>query len=296
MKNTKALVTIIIGDETRHFWQTYVRDSWEKYANRYGYDIVIIEGYLDDSPKGHARRIPWQKCLILEDPRVQRYESAVWIDADILINYHRSPCIVEHHQSDLIGVVSWKDIYNTPERVDNLQNRYWSFLPEVLRNGHSKHPPIPELYRWAGLPASDEVDDRTSTGVIVLKPRLHREVMHHIYHHYEENVFTIKEEVPLSYHIFKEKLAKAIDPRFNVFWDREIMEKYPFLFNDETRKDKILISYCVNASWHNSYFLHFIGGGQTRSDIEMVCQGLPSALFLHIKTVNNQLAFTAQRL
>ena len=106
----KCLVTLLIGDEIRTFWDKHLKSTWVKYAEKHGYDIITIDDYIDNSPMAASRAPHWQKCLILEHPKVKSYESAVWVDADIMINFHTAPCIVEHNASDRIGPGAHPDV------------------------------------------------------------------------------------------------------------------------------------------------------------------------------------------
>lgn len=120
----KALVTLLIGDDYYKVWKTYFKQSWEKYADIHGYDIVIIDDFIDKSELAASRSVHWQKCLILEDERVQQYEDIVWLDSDVLINFHRAPCIVESNNSNNIGVVSNSYTFNNDFNIDNCLKRY----------------------------------------------------------------------------------------------------------------------------------------------------------------------------
>jgi hypothetical protein len=48
----KALVSLVIGDRYLRFWQQYCERSWRAYAQRHGYDIVIFDSPIADSPYG----------------------------------------------------------------------------------------------------------------------------------------------------------------------------------------------------------------------------------------------------
>ena len=92
-KRNKCMVTILIGDYFKDFWRRHSRQTWLEYAERQEYDIVIIDDYIDDSEFGKSRQPHWQKCLTLEHERVKAYDHVVWVDADILINFHTALCV-----------------------------------------------------------------------------------------------------------------------------------------------------------------------------------------------------------
>ena len=53
-------------------------------------------------------------------------------------------------------------------------------------------------------------------------------------------------------------LPSISDP--NKLWDEILVEHYPFLLAPEVRRDHRLVALCVNAAYHNSFFLHFLHG------------------------------------
>lgn len=266
--STKALVTLTIGDKTISEFNVF-RPTWEKYAAQHGYDLVVIDSYLDDAPIARCRAANWQKLLVCRDKRVAGYEDAVWLDSDILINFHNAPCIVAANQAapDKVGLVSHRQAYySNPEIRDNL----------VQRMGSGD---IADLYAAAKL---DPVEDYSNTGVMVFKPALHAQLFEHVYASYEENSGSAKEETPLSHYLYGNGLANAIDPRFNRLWVYEVAQKYPILLNIGARAKELLMVSSATSVWLNSYFTHFTGdhlkwqGGDyvMREDVRFVAQGL----------------------
>ena len=257
MANPKCLVTLAIGDAFKRWWGTYARASWAAYAGRHGYDIVVIEDYIDDGARGRARSPHWQKCLILEHPRVAQYKSAVWVDADILINPHTAPCIVAATAAGRIGAVTHSSKHFNEEKLANIQDRQAGLLPQAWVRENPRMP-ARELYGRAGL--GNDIDDWINTGVLALQPKTHAPVLRQVYERYAENEYTAKEMMPLSYHLLKQGLVHALDTRFNKLWDEILVEHYPFLLAPEVRRDHRLVALCVNAAYHNSFFLHFLHG------------------------------------
>ncbi len=251
--NAKALVTLLVGHPSyRENWQRYYEGSWRAYAERRGYDIVVIDRRIDDGPRGHARSLNWQKCLILEHEDVRGYKDVVWIDADVMINPHAAPCIVERNDSDKIGLVSYKENYfGLPHVNDNTMLRRALIGRE---ENLERTTTVKGLYELAALDPS--VGDMANTGVMVLKDH-HADVLRHVYDEYEENAYTAKEELPLSHYIYGNDLANSLDRRFNEIWPYHVTERYPFLLLDEFESDPLLLGACVNSAWTNSYFLHF---------------------------------------
>ena len=249
--NDKAIVTLLIGDAVRRLWTDHMEKGWRIYAAKHGFDLVLIDEFIDKSALARARAPHWQKCLVLQHPRVAPYKHAVWVDADIAINHFTAPSVVAAVRGDKVGCV-------------------------IAGGGGGPNG----TYAKYGVASS--TDRQTNSGVLVLQPARHAEMMDWVYRNYEENDHSAKENVPLSFHLLENDLAEPIDPRFNVDWTGVILRDYPFLVNLLNPDRDILVPYCVHVAWAKSYFLHFINQSidigipgrkySTRQDVEFLVQ------------------------
>lgn len=265
--NSKALVILAIGKPYVAMWGQHYRPSVEKYAAKNGYDVIVIEDYIDQSPRAQERTPHWQKCLILEHPDVQGYEDVVWLDADININFHHAPCIISSNpEPDKIGLVSHNTTFSSPELWEYRWDRSHKYGTGAF--ARDRAPTVAERYAEAGLPT--DMPDMVNTGVMVLKRSRHGELLRWVYDNCEENERSAMEQMPLSYHIFKNDMFASLDPRFNKTWSEEMVHNYGFLMNGPNRKNQILIAYCVTTAWLNNYFLHFLADGMSRGDVALI--------------------------
>jgi len=225
--NDKAIVTLLIGDAIRKLWTENMEKGWRLYAAKHGYDLVLIEDYIDKGPLAGARTPHWQKCLVLQHPDVAAYRHAVWIDADIAINHFTAPSIVAGMKSDRVGCV-------------------------VTGGGGGPGG----TYAKYGVASGN--DGQTNSGVLVMQPARHAQMMDWVYRNYQENEHSAKENVPLSFHLIENDLAEPIDPRFNVDWTGVLMRDYPFLVNLLNPDRELLVPYCIHTAWARAFFLHFI--------------------------------------
>src|SRR3546814_12862680 len=120
----KALTTMVIGSDYKSMWEGLYRRSVEAYAERHDYELVIIDAAIDPRPKAGERTPHWQKCLILEHPRLRDREHVAWIDADIFANYRSGPCVVEHYLAadggrGGIGAVPFSAGFTSAAMLDN---------------------------------------------------------------------------------------------------------------------------------------------------------------------------------
>ena len=241
--NSKVLATILIGaPEYRQQWERVVKPSWKAYGERHGYDIVAIDGFIDDSERGRSRSPNWQKCLILEVEDLRGYETVVWLDSDILINFLKAPCVATACPPGKIGLVG---VRAYPERI---------FTGKPGDSFTSTGEMVEQAYDKAGL---EPVSEWANTGLLVLDPERHAGALRHVYDNYEESEFSAKEELPLSHYLFGNDLAHPLDVRFNWPWSYFIHDRYPFLLTDTYRNDAEIAGLCVNAAWHDVWFMHF---------------------------------------
>lgn len=252
MKNTKAIVTITIGDDFIELWRKRCRPNWELYARRHGYDIIVIDAPLDDSERAQMRSPSWQKCLILRPEITGRYERVVWIDSDIVINPEEAPCIASSAPPDMVGAV---DAFSCPTRAlfSAAMRRYAEIQPGIGDLGADPRG----YYLEFGLP--DGFERVTQGGVLVLS-HAHRETIERVYYGYEDKGgpqwhFEMR---PLSYELLKAGLVHWLDNRFNVSWPIYKSLHYPFLLSADAR-DLPLLKSCINITYLNSFFLHFPG-------------------------------------
>lgn len=271
MAGGKALTTMVIGSDYRSMWDGLYRRSVEAYAERHGYELVVIDAAIDPRPKAAERTPHWQKCLILEHPRLRDREHVAWIDADIFVNFHAAPCIVEHYRAadagrGGIGAVPWGATFTSQEALDNRWHRAHRHGSGIFRRDRGPTPP--ERYAEAGLPADQP--DMVNTGVLVLRPDRHTAFLREVYETGTENPYSAMEQMWLSYRIHQDGLLTALDPRFNKIWSEEVVQNYPFLLNTATRQQLPVIALCVTAAWLNGYFLHFLADGLTRGDVRYI--------------------------
>lgn len=220
MKNTKAIVTLAIGKHYLERWQKLCADNWSKYANNYGYDIICIDTPLDNSLRAQSRSPAWQKCLILSDERIKKYNQVVWIDSDILINPN-SPCIVSQVPDDKVGAVNAfaQFAQSLPGKEKVLMNRAVEFWGWSFRNTE-------EYYIKAGLPESFE--QVVQTGVMVLSPNHHHSILEYTYHNYDSSPVGDFEMESLSYELLNAKCVYWLDDKFNKLWVASMLMDYPF--------------------------------------------------------------------
>ena len=268
MTNSKAIVTLAIGQKYLENWKNLCQANWRKYADRHGYDLICIEKPLDDSARAQKRSPSWQKCLILGEESVNKYDRVVWVDADVLINWANAPCIVEGVAVDKVGAApEWA----TPNDQLSAEARDRLFESWGITDEQNER----DTYAKYGIPA--EFDRIVQAGIMVLSPSHHRSILEKVYHECEETRFG---EMPwLSYELLKADCLQWLDPGFSTVGSVHKALYYPFLrHKPHTKpsffnrvKGKLLskgmpgrlvdrrASKCATTAPINTFFLHFAG-------------------------------------
>lgn len=267
----KALTTMVIGSDYRAMWDGLYRKSVEAYAQRHDYELVVIDANIDQRPRATERHPRWQKCLMLEHPRLRDREHVVWIDADVFANYRSGRCAVEHYRASDggrggIGAVPFGAIFTTAEALENRWHRAHRDDGGIFRREPGPAPP--QRYAEAGLP-SDQ-GDVVDTGVLVLRPDLHTGFLRQVYETGSGTPRPGGAQMWLSHRILDAGLLTPLDPRFNKVWSEEVVQHYPFLLNAAMRQQLPIIALCVTAAWLNGYFLHFRADRLTRGDARYI--------------------------
>jgi len=274
----KAIVTMTLGDSVFQRWKDICEENWRDYGLKHDIDIVVLDRALDESPRAKSRSPAWQKCLILEHAEVLHYERVAWFDADIFFNVEDAPDIFGDCPSDKVGGVnSFAD--PTPWENRLALDRFRDLMDRRPEGSSLLRYETPEdIYRAFGDPVRP-VSLMLNTGVLVLSPKRHRDIMRRVYDAYEDRGASLYyENVPLSYELVANDLVHLLDPRFNHLWSWSKLLHYPFLMGvGRTLKDKLLRhaahamgndyearlkTVCATTALLNCYCLHFAGLAQ----------------------------------
>jgi len=249
-----AIVTLAIGSAYSDRFEQLCRRNWTGYAERHGFDLFVIQEPLDQSERARRRSPAWQKCLILSVPDLAGYERVIWVDSDIFLN-PAAPSIVEGVPLESFGVTD-EHRFPTPELRRTI-------LREIIANAPAEGDFNSHYWRawldpgsWHAawkLPSGQA--HIVQTGVMVLSPKHHREILEHVYHAYEDRGLNY-EMRPLSHEIQAHGLQHWIDPRFNalVWW--MFLQRSMQGAQIVTQED---MNHFLLETYRRSYFLHFAG-------------------------------------
>ena len=119
-----AIVTIVIGADYEETWARLCQDCWRDYARKFDFDLIVIAGPLDTSPRAAARSPAWQKLLILNQPWAQRYERIIWLDSDIIIAPDAQNIALAWGPAEKIGLTRVGEQISESERMLFLERLY----------------------------------------------------------------------------------------------------------------------------------------------------------------------------
>jgi hypothetical protein len=252
-----AIVTIAIGAAYNARFRAHCERGWSRYADRHGFKLVVIETPLDQTPRAAARSPAWQKCLVLRPDVAGTFDRIIWIDSDILIN-DRAPSIAEGVPFEKIGATD-EHLFPSPQ----LRRQMFMLLmqqaeaanPGLAKTWATYLDPADWHAAW-GLPRSGR--SIVQTGVLVLAPRHHRELLEHVYYSYEDHGGEPMnyEMRPLSFEIQKQGLLHVLDSRFNALLIFLIMQRQLQL------RRALMPGECadlVRSVFDQGYFLHLAG-------------------------------------
>lgn len=300
--NKKAIFTILQGEKYVNQWKQYSETSWRAYAAKHGYDIVVVTEPIRQLHDPAVRPIHWQKLFIPAHPRAADYDDVVFMDSDIIINWHRAPCVVEANGSDKIGMVRF-DRY-----VDDNMNYYLIFIRQAkfknYRDRVDRLRQTPGCMSLTGPDYSREYGAYTerkdlpilNTGVMVMKPSLHGALLERIYSESFADVADgavpgSYEQEYLAYRLLQADMVNLIDERFNTQAYFEMALHYPFLF---AVPDKTLMQMCMTTVLSNCYFLHFAGNSDlmpfavASDEADFAILGLKDAFKNDIEIIRNR--------
>ena len=251
----KAIVTLAIGPLYAERFEQLCRKNWTAYASRHGFDLFVIKEPLDASERAQRRSPAWQKCLILGAAGMADYERIVWVDSDIFLN-PMAPSILDGVPPERIGVTD-EHAYPTPEMRQAILRVLIAAAPQNAQvGGRSYWQGWCEAGAWhAAMGLAGGQAHIVQTGVMVLSPKHHRDMLEHVYYAYEEGGANYEMRF-LSHDILSRGLQHWIDPRFNalVWWLFLQANMGPSRVETETEMRHFLAD--TNA---RNYFLHFAG-------------------------------------
>lgn len=226
--NRYCLVTLQIGEVHGNYWRLVFRKSWMAYAERHGYDVGVVDDFIDRTAGTGEAAIKFQKLQLLNLPELAGYEKVVFLDSDLLLTEH-APCLASAVPVGKVGMVSQVAI----------PFREWYHYIQPLRGGE---PTVEAYYAAHLLPEdrsmADGVEDVYNGGLMVMEPARHRELFTELYEAKKDSLERRKGHVdqPLvSCTLIQGGWVHALDFRFNVIFSLWFALHYRFIESQDEK-------------------------------------------------------------
>lgn len=252
MSERVAIVTLALGERYERRWREVAAPLWRRYAERHGYEVLCLTEPLDRCERAASRSPAWQKCLVCEQPFAADYDRLVWVDADVAIRPDAPP-VTAGVPVERVGAV---DEYASPSREQHAQllDKLYAHWDATGVEYVDNRTPADYYRAWGLPPRSDGV---VQTGVMVLSPAHHADVLRRTYDAYEDKGRILNYEMrPLSWELLEAGLVHWIDPAFNCIWGSVKALRYPFL---TTAPDHPDAAAAAREALAGVNFLHFAG-------------------------------------
>lgn len=277
--NNKAIVTLAIGQRYVDMFDLLCRNEWQRYCDKYGFDLIVIKEPLDSSERAQSRSPAWQKLLICSQEWSKKYSQIVWVDTDIIINLNNAPDICSNLPIEKVSAVETWSIPTRHVHDISLKRSYASWEKQGVKYIDNLTPEL--YYKNRGIDLECKIDSVVQTGVFACSPHHHRELFEHIYNSYEdEHGAAWNYEMPaMSYEIIRNNYHNWIEPEFNFCVSNLTSAYYPFVFERRSLQEyysKILNKLGVHKGSQNNkmarnkiyalkniydlgFFIHFAG-------------------------------------
>jgi len=251
--NQAAIVTLAVGEPHLAYWRKYCERSWNEYAQKCGYDLIVVTEPLDRSARAAGRSPAWQKCLVLSQEFSAKYRQVISLDCDVAINAQAAPPITDRLPLERVsGVISGSHIHEDLLPV-LVQRMFGQGDPHERGAGRWQEMQRVPYARY-GLNSLDRV---VQTGVLVASPTHHRAVFESVYLADYSYTSRCYEQIPLSHTLLTKGLIEPIDTRFNSVFHESMRVHYPYLLNKQLPAYDLLASCAVQTQFANNFFLHF---------------------------------------
>ena len=268
---SKAIVTLAIGDEFTDMFYGYAHETWQAYATRHGYELIVLEEPVRPEALTNDRPVVFQKLFIFEHPAVKPHDDVVFIDADIIINYRDAPCIVSQHGGNGIGMTTIDFDHDWVDPVE--------FTAFAARSAQSRQDGEPEfqddMLRQLVLRNLQTIDSAwqravfMNAGVLVMNRDRHEKFLTETFDRYDNGeIYPGAEQTILTYELLCADSYTRLQDAYNRYWVQVRAAHYPFLLAGDP--DPELRRQCVTAALCNSFFLHFAGPADIKDDMRLV--------------------------
>ena len=277
----KALVSLAVGDRCYGPWSRYLHANWSAWCQRNCYDLIVFNSFLDTTSLGSRRSPAWQKLLAMSSPKLLDYDTAFWLDADVVI----CPDAQDPADFEIPGQVSMaRDVGSPLAHEPHWFKAEWSrVLCSSLQRNHgcAINPSIysdPSSFSYYLLWGFNQFTRPLfNTGLILFQPQIHSSLFADIYYRWlDGGPGSLHEMIPLNLELCQRNLINELPVSFNQLAgvQRAVWSSYP---NDVQALHKIQSSQKLSLNQflerliESTSFLHFAGAQNVMIEFLQYC-------------------------
>ena len=263
-KSQNYIVAAAIGEKAFREWKLYSYKLWITYCKKNNIGLLVFKDYIIDKKNPYWKSATQQKNLfgkfIVENITDIKIKNICLLDLDILVN-PLAPNIFKSHKKNCISVVS--QLKNLPyKNSDNTIRRKIAFF---RKHFYDKSYPLDSSLTMSNKQTFNfhgfkDPGNYFCLGVLVFNVKKFSNFFSNIYYKYKPLTRSITggNEPFLNFEIQKKTKINWLDYKFQVIWNFEVVEKYPFLYELKKNKGEI-VKKCIESSLFDNYFVHFSG-------------------------------------
>jgi hypothetical protein len=238
-----AIVIFVIGDKYIQSFNSFFKNSVEKYCKKYNYDLIILTELINKNINHNYYEIIMQKILIPN--KYKTYDFVVVLDSDIYINGNAPPLPFSQIPNGKVGCVNERKYLGNYEWREKVQ----------LDQGWEKTGK--DWYKMSN--SKNLYNDHPNTGMMIYQPKYHGEILEKLYYdNINQNIkYHQGDQGLLSIFLMENEMIHWLDERYNRIWFfwKEIL--YPLYNGLPDNLKQILMYNYIELN----YFCHFTSMG-----------------------------------
>jgi lipopolysaccharide biosynthesis glycosyltransferase len=213
------------------------RASHENYCKKHGYDLKIIDKFLDKQLDAKRHIDANNRLLVCSQEWSDAYDYIIYLDADILININAPPIHTAYEYGDKIGIVDEFSQPQPEERAERINKRLgWEESAKAY-------------YKLAGFDI--DTDTLFNAGMMVFQPKKHKKYLEKMYSYYEPGYTTHRrgahyQQAIIGYDLMVNNKCIVMSNEWNCVWHH-----YKVYYDGKKTLQDI---------FEKHYFVHFAGG------------------------------------
>lgn len=249
----KAIVTVVIGQKWHNMFRQVFMNPMNEYAQKCHVPLLVIDEPLEQE-WAHKRNFAWQKLLLWRDPRLEKCDEVVFLDADIFC----TPTAPDLFKLMPEGI-EWGGVAENDNGMD-FANVKW-------------------VYNTRGITVAEPNPLLINTGVLYLKKSM-RTVMEQVYFDDPQKTIAVEQQYEGWY---EEPYFSNVLVRYGRYGRCMLMSRQfnRMLYRDMPRFGTASAYY--KTLLETEYFLHCAGDGKRADMLSTLAQLYEEYSSIHVE-------------